>query len=659
MRSKPTSKELERRVKALEKEVSELKNIEEVLLETRKQLADVQRIAHAGLFVWNLRTNEIEWSPEVFRIFGLDPQKFKPDIESVMSRFIEDDMKLNEKLIEAAQEGNEPYSFEARILWPDGSLRHLISTSEGIFDDKQNLMQIIGTVRDITDQVEIEEKLRKSEAKFRDLVENINDVIYSADVNGEITYISPSIKSVMGYDPSEIIGNNFSKYIHPDDLPYTMERLSMVISGELSPTEYRILSKSGEYRWVRSSSRPIYTDDKLVGLTGMFIDITERKRLESQLTQAQKMESIGRLAGGVAHDFNNMLGVILGRTEMILMGMRPEDSNYEELQEIYDAALRSANLTRQLLAFARKQTISPKILDLNDTVEELLKMLRRLIGEDIDLLWKPETHIWPVKMDPAQVDQILANLCVNARDAISGTGKVTIETDNVVFDEVYCSTHVECKPGDFIMLAVSDDGCGMDKETLNNLFEPFFTTKKAGEGTGLGLATIYGIVKQNEGFIYVYSEPKRGSTFKIYMPRTQEAVEEIGEPDVKPVAKGNETVLFVEDENAILNLGKDALEHFGYTVLAAHTPGEALGMAERYEAPIHLLITDVVMPEMNGKELSVQIKKVKPDIKVLFMSGYTGNVIVHRGILEGDVNFLQKPFSINSLAGKVREILDQ
>ncbi|MFH0998040.1 MAG: ATP-binding protein, partial [Pseudomonadota bacterium] len=326
--------------------------------------------------------------------------------------------------------------------------------------------------------------------------------------------------------------------------------------------------------------------------------------------------------------------------------------------EIRKAAERSADLTRQLLAFARRQTAVPKVLDLNDIVTGMLKILRRLIGEDIDLIWKPGATLWPVKIDPAQLDQILANLCVNSRDAIAGVGKVTIETQNNTFDDTYCANHPGFVPGDYVMLAVSDDGCGMDKETLANLFEPFFTTKTVGKGTGLGLSTIYGIVKQNNGFINVYSEPGQGTTFKVYFPQTRETAKARGAPVAGTIARGTETVLLVEDEEAILSLGKAMLERFGYTVLAARTPEEAIAMTEQQEGPIHLLVTDVVMPGMNGKELKVRIEGLKPNIKAIFMSGYTSNVILHRGILESDVHFLQKPFSVNSLAGKVREVLD-
>jgi len=386
----------------------------------------------------------------------------------------------------------------------------------------------------------------------------------------------------------------------------------------------------------------------------------EREKLQAQFLQAQKMESVGRLAGGVAHDFNNMLQTILGHSEMALEGI-PEDSPIrEDLQEIQKASQRSADLTRQLLAFARKQTIAPKMLDLNETVGGMLKMLTRLIGEDIDLLWLPSKDIWSLMIDPSQVDQILANLCVNARDAIGGTGKVTIETENVSLDEAYCASHLGFSPGQYVVLTVSDDGCGMDKEVLSHLFEPFFTTKRAGEGTGLGLATVYGIVQQNGGYINVYSEPGQGTTFKIYLPRFEgKASAILDEPEEKTPTSHGETVLLVEDEESILKLGKKMLERLGYVVLTASAPAEALRRVEEHGGEIHLLITDVIMPEMDGRELSERMIEIKPALKCLFMSGYTANAIAHRGVLDEGVQFIEKPFSLQNLAVKVRRALDQ
>jgi CheY-like chemotaxis protein len=372
------------------------------------------------------------------------------------------------------------------------------------------------------------------------------------------------------------------------------------------------------------------------------------------------MESVGRLAGGVAHDFNNMLGVIIGHADLAVAQLPPDQPVQASLTEIREAAVRSANLTRQLLAFARKQIIEPKVLDLNETVEGMLKMLHRLIGEDVQLNWQPGLKLWPVNMDPSQVDQILANLCVNARDAIAGVGKVFIETGNSTFDEVFCAIHTDFVPGDYVRLFVSDSGCGMDMQTQSHLFEPFFTTKDPGKGTGLGLATVYGIVKQNKGLISVYSEPGHGTTFKIYLPRHMgDAAPVQGQAPAQPDAHGTETILLVEDEPTVLALATAMLKQLGYTVLTAGAPDNAIKLARDHVGPVHLLITDVIMPGMDGQSLAKELLVLYPHIRRLFMSGYTADVIAHHGVLDRGVHFIQKPFDIKALAAKIRAVLDE
>lgn len=387
---------------------------------------------------------------------------------------------------------------------------------------------------------------------------------------------------------------------------------------------------------------------------------SEQKRisLEDQLIQAQKMESVGRLAGGVAHDYNNMLSIIMGYSELMLEKMAESDPLYEDLTEISKAAKRSTDITAQLLTFARKQTISPKVVDLNDSIESMLKMLRRLIGEDIDLAWLPGAEMWPVNIDPSQVDQILANLCVNARDAIKDVGRVTIQTKNIRLDKDYCADQLDCTPGEYVMITVNDNGRGIAPEILDNIFEPFFTTKATGEGTGLGLATVYGIVRQNNGFINVYSEPEKGTSFKIYLPRYrgQIANKIFNKKDNIPLSQG-EVVLLVEDDPTILKLGERILKELGYVVFSSSSPGKALLLAREHAGDIDLLVTDVIMPEMNGRELSEQLKRLQPNLKVLFMSGYTADVIAHRGILDNGVCFIAKPFSKQNIAIKLREAL--
>jgi two-component system sensor histidine kinase EvgS len=433
--------------------------------------------------------------------------------------------------------------------------------------------------------------------------------------------------------------------------------------------EYRMRTKNGEYKWILDQAKIVSWDaqGKPLRMCGTHKDVTERKlaeqereKLQNQLNQAQKMESIGHLAGGVAHDFNNMLGVILGYAELAQRKVDPSSSLYLELQEIYNAGKRSADITRQLLAFARKQTIAPKVLDLNEAVEGMLKMLRRLIGEDISLAWLQDSGIGKVMMDPSQLDQLLTNLCVNARDAIAGVGKVTVETSMVTFDDVYCKDHPGFTPGDFVLLAVSDDGCGIDKESLLKIFEPFYTTKDVGQGTGLGLATVYGIVKQNNGFVNVYSEPSLGTTFNIYLPVYQSVAKNIQEKSIPEVnIGGTETILMVEDDEMVLKMGKKMLESLGYTVLTANSPAEAIPLAEASTNKIHLLITDVIMPGMNGRDLADQLRTFDSDLKILFMSGYTADVIAQRGILNEGICFIHKPFSIQDIAVKVREALKQ
>ncbi|MGA2479894.1 MAG: ATP-binding protein [Spirochaetia bacterium] len=392
-------------------------------------------------------------------------------------------------------------------------------------------------------------------------------------------------------------------------------------------------------------------------------DITARKtaeaekvKLEDQLRQAQKMESVGRLAGGVAHDFNNMLGVILGHAEMALEQVDPTQRLYDSLTEIRTAAEHSADLTRQLLSFARKQAISPRVLDLNRAVGGTVKMLQRMIGEDITITWQPEPDVWPVVMDPSQIDQILANLCVNARDAIAGVGRIAIRTRHTTLESGFCAAHPGAVAGEYVQLDVSDNGCGMDEMTLSHIFEPFFTTKGAGKGTGLGLATVFGIVKQNNGFINVESEAGRGTTFSIYLPRCLgEAAQGQGQDAARSTPRGQGTILVVEDDPAILKLVTMMLKQLGYKVLAANTIKEATRLAEENTAEIGLLLTDVIMPESNGRELTKRLRTVCPHIKVLFMSGYAADIIAHQGVLEEGECFIQKPFSAKALANKIQE----
>ena len=516
--------------------------------------------------------------------------------------------------------------------------------------------------------------LQESERSKSVLMANLPGMVYrcSYDRSWTMQFLSEGCAALTGYRPEDLVNNSKVSYndlILPGDRQKVYDIWDRAVAKNIpAKLEYRIITADRKQKWVYEQGVPVYDKTgEAQALEGIIMDISDRKqaeeereKLDAQFQQSQKMESVGRLAGGVAHDYNNMLNVILGYAELGLDKTDPADPLYDNLKKIHTAAARSADITRQLLAFARKQTIAPKVLDLNRTIDGgMLQVLHRLMGENIDLSWQPADTLWPVKMDPVQIDQILANLCVNARDAIADVGKITIETGTKTFDQAYCDDHPGFVPGDFVMLAVSDNGCGMDKETQENMFEPFFTTKKAGKGTGLGLATVYGIVRQNNGFINVYSEQDKGTTIRIYLARHTEHRELVQPKKRHSVPSGRgETVLVVEDETVILELARTMLDHLGYSVLAAASPEEALNLAQAQAGKIHLLITDVVMPGMNGRDLAAQLMQLYPDLKVLFMSGYTANVIAHHGVLDPGVHFMQKPFSMDEIAAKVQEAMD-
>ena len=507
--------------------------------------------------------------------------------------------------------------------------------------------------------------LKISQETTRQFTQVITQNPYSilfTDTEGHIEFANEKFYEQEKISPAELAQTNLKQLLDLDS--DDLKEIGNVIREDGVWRQERQFSKSnGETMWknlqVTAITDEEMPDNPITNFVILSEDISHRKQLEEQLQHSQKMEAIGQLAGGIAHDFNNMLGVIVGRTDLALNRLKPEDALYNSLQEVNRAANRSADLTRQLLAFARKQEVSPKILDLNEIVEGTLNMLRRLIGEDIGLAWLPSPSIWSIKMDPSQLDQILANLCVNARDAMSAGGKITIETANVPVDKNYCLGHSEASPGHFVKLSVSDNGSGIPAELLKKIFDPFFTTKELGKGTGLGLSTVYGIVKQNNGFINVYSEPGQGTTFSIHLPRNKDQQADNSQPEKTPLPRGIETILVVEDDQNILATETSMLEMLGYRVFAAETAAEAILLAEQYSGHIQLLISDVIMPDMNGHELVTLMTTHYPQLKILYMSGYTGDVIAHHGVLEEGVNFIQKPFSLHALATKVREVLDR
>jgi PAS domain S-box-containing protein len=526
--------------------------------------------------------------------------------------------------------------------------------------------------KEIAIRIQSEMALRNSEISLQNAQAAAHMGSWTWDIKNNRLEWSREMYHIFGIDRASCAGTIAEVHrmaIHPEDRHIVEEaRRAIIEEGKTAPVEYRVIwpDNTEHVIWEEAGDRLLDERGNLVSLSGFAQDISERRKiqtenlqLEAQLQQAQKLESIGRLAGGVAHDFNNMLTVITGFSHLGIMESDPSTAISFYFYEIRKTAERSADLTRQLLAFARKQTITPKILDLNKTVAGMLKMLHRLIGEEVKLNWRPDADLWNVRMDPSQIDQMLANLCVNARDAIATVGNISIETGNRSIDEAYCCTHAEAVPGEYVCIAVSDDGHGMDSETVAHIFEPFFTTKGVGEGTGLGLATIYGIVKQNNGFVDVCSEPGLGTTFSVYIPRYEGAASQLRTEEMSAALKGGyETILLVEDEPAILDMTTTILGKQGYTVLPAKTPREAIRLAHDHAGEISLLITDVVMPEMSGRDLADTLLSLYPDMKHLFMSGYTADIIANHGVLDETINFIQKPFSLPDMATKVRNILD-
>ncbi|HPS00356.1 MAG TPA: PAS domain S-box protein [Candidatus Sumerlaeota bacterium] len=638
------------------------------LRESEERFTRAMEASRDGLWDWNVETGEVYYSPGYQTMLGYSPGELPGRLETWRDLLHPEDLPDASRTIrECLDTPKDDYEFEFRMLTRDRQWRWILARGKVIARDAQGrARRMVGTHTDLTKAKETEQTLRESEERYRTLFNDIQDGVYRSTHAGHFIEVNPAMIRILGYKTrEEVMAIDIRKelYFEPE------ERESLFLdTGQQKVEVFRLRRRDGSEIWVEDHGRYVHDEQgNVIFHEGILRDISERKlaeqereKLHAQLLQAHKMESVGRLAGGVAHDFNNMLGAILGYTELALEQVDATHPAQASLVEIQKAAQRSADLTRQLLAFARKQTVAPRVLDLNETVAGMLQMLRRLIGENIELTWLPGQGVWPVRMDPSQVDQILANLCVNARDAIGGVGEVIIETKNASFDESYCLGHEGAMRGDYVQISICDNGCGMDKEAQEHLFEPFYTTKSVGQGTGLGLATVYGAVKQNEGYINVYSELGKGTIFKIYLPRHAGGGEEPfpAASSAEPQQTAQGTILLVEDEPAILRMTQIMLEKMGYRVLAVGNPVAAIELAGQYAAEIRLLITDVVMPEMNGRDLAAHLLTFFPNLKRLFMSGYTADVIAHHGVLEDGVHFIQKPFSRNELAARIRETLD-
>jgi two-component system cell cycle sensor histidine kinase/response regulator CckA len=514
-------------------------------------------------------------------------------------------------------------------------------------------------VAHVIERLQAQEALRESEARYRLVVEGGAEAI-AVIAEGKVLFANRRAGELAGLPPEELLGREAVDFVHPEDRELVRRTVAALLRGERAAEalEFRAIDASGKEHWVEVRPSAALWEGK-EGVIVFLTDVSERKRLEEQYRQAQKMEGIGRLAGGMAHDFNNILTAIIGYASFALEELGEAHPAAPDIREILANAGRASELTRRLLALSRRTMLSPRALDLNELVLSLHRTLRRLLGEDIELVTLPGENLWAVRADPAQMEQVVLNLVVNARDAMPSGGKLTIETANVELDADYARGHLGVEPGQYVLLAVSDTGIGMSEEVKSHLFEPFFTTKEVGKGTGLGLATVYGIVKQHGGHIYVYSELGRGTTFKIYLPRHYGEAELLGRRDEEGfVPRGSETVLVVEDEPAVRVVEVRVLREQGYRVLEAANGVEAMRVALAHPGPIHLLVTDVVMPQMSGRELAERLRRIVPQLRVLYLSGYTDNAIVHHGVLDEGVAFLQKPFTASALARKVREVLD-
>jgi len=632
------------------------KKLRQEILERRRRdqhLSQAQRLAHLGYWTFDPRTRTLDWSEEMFRIFGRDPAE-RP------LRYPEDHRKyippsawdtVDAAFRSALREGKD-FDLELKIARPDGELRHIATKAQALRKPDGTLDKLLGTVQDITVR-------RRAEESFKTLVLNAPIGLFIAQ-NGRFKQINPEFEKITGYGQEELLNDDCLCLVIPEFREKVRETSIKILQGKRTlPFEFQYRTKGGDTRWALEKVATTQYEGERATL-GYFMDITDSKHLEAQFLQAQKMEAVGRLAGGVAHDFNNLLTGILGYSELLFWDFPEDNPRRRYVEEIIKTTERAAALTRQLLAFGRKQLVQSRIINLNEVISGLEKMLRRLLGEDLDLITLLDPALGAVKADPSQMDQVIMNLVVNARDAMPQGGRLTLKTENVYLDEAYVWDHIEVIPGPYVLLAVSDSGSGMDPETQARIFEPFFTTKEVGKGTGLGLATVHGIIKQSHGHIWVYSEPGKGSTFKIYLPRVEESPISLHTVAASAATlRGQETILVAEDDERLRGVICQTLRSYGYTVLEAGHGNDAIWVCERHQGPVHLVLTDVVMPGMSGGELMERLSSLSRQMKVLFMSGYTEDTAALQSLLTAGVPFLEKPFKMMNLVKKVREVLDQ
>jgi PAS domain S-box-containing protein len=641
-------------------DITERKQAEDALFRSEKNLRETLDATTDGIWTWNFTTGGLLFSPRCYTMLGYKPDSFPASHENWMNLIHPDD---REKALAIAEEylKTKPDLYENvfRLRTRRGDYRWIHARARVVeTDENGEAVRMIGNYEDITERKRAEEALRQSEEKYRSLVENINDIIYEIDSNGIITYISTVAEILTGYNQSELIGRNIFDFIHREDLPRIQQQFQKVLSGQLGPSEYRFITKSGETIWIRSSSRPIIREGNPVGLRGVGADITETKKIEAQLHQAQKMESIGTLAGGIAHDFNNILGIILGNTELALDDVPEWNPAQQNLKEVRNACMRAKDLVRQILAFTRKTEQELKPVKIGPLVEEALGLLRASIPTTIEIQQNISAESDTVMADPTQIHQILMNLCTNAAQAMQGTGgvlEIALVDEELSEDEV--GKYEGLTPGRYVRVTVSDTGPGIDPSVLDRIFDPYFTTKGLGEGTGMGLSVVQGIVKNHHGSVYIETEVGKGTSFHVLLPITEEEITATESPEEFPT--GNERILFVDDEAALAKMGQLILERLGYQVESKTDPAKALEVFRENPDGFDLVITDMTMPQMTGESLARELMATRPDIRILICTGYSRMMDEEKARTLGIRGFIMKPLSTSDMARTVREVLDE
>ena len=636
---------------------------EEALRSSEERFRLAGQATQEVVWDWDMRSDALRWSDAVFSTFCYQSSDVSSDVTWWYDNIHPDDTeRVTSSIREVLDSGGTRWSSEYRFRRGDGSFAHVLDRGIVARNEAEVAVRMVGSMIDITSRIEAAEALR-FQAHLLDIV---GQAVIASDLQGRVTYWNRHAELLFGWASAEAMGRNaMSLTTRPEDAPFTAELLATVVAGEDWAGEQLLRRRDGSLFAATASASAVHdSNGRLIGSVGVIADASERRQLEEQLRQSQKMEAVGRLAGGVAHDFNNLLTVIKASTDFLLQDTDATDPRREDVRHIADASERAAALTRQLLAFSRKQILRPSVTNLNTVVTNLQPMLTRLLGEDLKIETALAPALGSILADVGQIEQVLVNLAVNARDAMPTGGRVTITTSEVTLDEPYAADYAQSEDaavvtGRYVLLTVSDTGVGMSAEVKARAFEPFFTTKGDQQGTGLGLATVYGIVKQSGGHVWVYSEPGEGTVFKLYFPRIEAAAVEAITGEVQPVARGSETILVVEDEDALRSLTSRMLERTGYTVLQSRNGAEALAFATQYPGVIHAVLTDVVMPQMSGRGLAERLRAVRPRAKVLFMSGYTDDDVLRRGLLEPGSRFLQKPFSSGTMLELVRATLDE